>query len=176
MSVDLPAPFSPQRAWTVPRRTRKVTSASACTGPKRFEMPHIQRAMACAEAGCMLDMSLVLPRSRPRDPSQKIEDEDEDDIDRLLEPQQILDLGIVQRRFGDQLDAGVNSLSHLLALDASDHGFDAFVTHLEWVLHHQRINLPGPQAVEQRFLSVESYHFHCGAVLALKSLQRADGS
>ena len=31
--VDLPAPFSPSRAWTVPRSTEKLTSLFATVGP-----------------------------------------------------------------------------------------------------------------------------------------------
>src|SRR5699024_28048 len=36
VSVDLPDPFSPTRAWMVPRRSRKETSSSARTVPKVF--------------------------------------------------------------------------------------------------------------------------------------------
>ena len=38
-SVDLPLPFSPQRATTSPARTSRSTSTSARTGPKDLEIP-----------------------------------------------------------------------------------------------------------------------------------------
>ena len=38
ISVDLPAPFSPSRAWTSPAATSRETSVSARTGPKRLEI------------------------------------------------------------------------------------------------------------------------------------------
>src|SRR5512147_1364152 len=43
MSVDLPAPFSPMRAWTEPGRTRTVTSSSALTPGKLLEIPSISK-------------------------------------------------------------------------------------------------------------------------------------
>src|SRR6187431_1309653 len=39
MSVDLPAPFSPHKAWTSPGRRSKSTPRSARTCPKRFTSP-----------------------------------------------------------------------------------------------------------------------------------------
>ena len=38
-SVDLPAPFSPTRAWIAPRSTSRSTALSACTPPKRLSIP-----------------------------------------------------------------------------------------------------------------------------------------
>src|SRR6186997_1895953 len=38
-SVDFPDPFSPTRAWISPARHSTLTSSSACTAPKAFEMP-----------------------------------------------------------------------------------------------------------------------------------------
>src|SRR4051794_4685962 len=43
MSVDLPAPFSPQIAWISPRCTSKLTFESALTPGKVFVMPRISR-------------------------------------------------------------------------------------------------------------------------------------
>jgi hypothetical protein len=39
MSVLLPAPFSPMRAWTCPAWSSKVTPSSAMVAPKRFSIP-----------------------------------------------------------------------------------------------------------------------------------------
>src|SRR5918994_2192470 len=39
MSVDLPAPFSPIRAWTSPRRSSSVTSSLATTPGNRLVIP-----------------------------------------------------------------------------------------------------------------------------------------
>src|SRR4030088_2084828 len=46
MSVDLPEPFSPTRQCTSPTSSVRSTSRSACTPPKRCEMPAISRKVA----------------------------------------------------------------------------------------------------------------------------------
>src|SRR3954449_10237543 len=43
MSVDLPAPFSPQIAWISPRRTDRLTFSSALTPGKVLVMERISR-------------------------------------------------------------------------------------------------------------------------------------
>src|SRR5436305_2103495 len=43
ISVDLPAPFSPSRACTSPRRRSKLTASLARTPGKRFVMPRSSR-------------------------------------------------------------------------------------------------------------------------------------
>src|SRR3954452_1828708 len=43
ISVDLPEPFSPTRQCTSPTSSVRSTSRSACTPPKRFDMPDISR-------------------------------------------------------------------------------------------------------------------------------------
>src|SRR5215210_843959 len=48
MSVDLPAPFSPRRAWTSPRRSCRSTPSLAVTSPKRFTMPRSSSASSAA--------------------------------------------------------------------------------------------------------------------------------
>src|SRR5918996_1950790 len=48
IKVDLPAPLSPTRAITSPRRTSKSTSESACTAPKALETPLHSRSGAVA--------------------------------------------------------------------------------------------------------------------------------
>src|SRR3954447_3178048 len=50
MSTDLPAPLSPARAVTWPAGTSRLTSASACTGPKFLSMP---RSWSSASPGPM---------------------------------------------------------------------------------------------------------------------------
>src|SRR3954467_14992536 len=47
ISVDLPAPFSPQSAWTSPGRRSKSTPRSARTCPKRFTSPRASSTGAC---------------------------------------------------------------------------------------------------------------------------------
>src|SRR5436309_82444 len=58
ISVDLPAPFSPTRAWTSPRRSTRLTPRSACVGPKCLWMPTIVRRRdsltACRERTWLL--------------------------------------------------------------------------------------------------------------------------
>src|SRR5215210_8642138 len=48
MSVDLPAPFSPRRAWTSPARRSKSTRSLATMRPKRFVMPRSSSAASMA--------------------------------------------------------------------------------------------------------------------------------
>src|SRR3954470_37210 len=47
-SVDFPDPFSPTTAWISPGRQSTLTSRSACTTPKLFEMPLSDSAGAAA--------------------------------------------------------------------------------------------------------------------------------
>ena len=51
MSVLLPAPFSPSRAWTSPTRTSKSTPSLATTPGKRLTMPRRSTARAAGGAG-----------------------------------------------------------------------------------------------------------------------------
>src|SRR5215813_2427273 len=56
MRVDLPAPFSPMSACTVPRSTRSETSSSAATPGKlllMFRTSSRQRSGAAAASPCM---------------------------------------------------------------------------------------------------------------------------
>src|SRR5690349_18752789 len=48
MSVDLPAPFSPRRAWTSPARRSKSTPSLATMRPKRFVIPRSSSAASIA--------------------------------------------------------------------------------------------------------------------------------
>src|SRR5579859_5359503 len=49
ISVDLPAPFSPIRAWTVPRRTRNCTPSRATTPGKDLPTPRTSSTQSAAE-------------------------------------------------------------------------------------------------------------------------------
>src|SRR6478736_7202383 len=49
-SVDLPEPFSPTRQCTSPTSSVRSTSRSACTPPKRFDMPDISRKVVKASS------------------------------------------------------------------------------------------------------------------------------
>ena len=51
MSVDLPAPFSPTRAWTSPARRSKRQSRRACTPGKSLLMPSISTSGAVTTSG-----------------------------------------------------------------------------------------------------------------------------
>ena len=51
MSVDLPAPFSPSRAWTSPVRRSKLTSSLATMPGKRLTMPRISTVDGTPWAG-----------------------------------------------------------------------------------------------------------------------------
>src|ERR671911_577962 len=66
ISVDLPAPFSPRRAWISPRRSSRSTPSLAVTAPKRLTMPRSSRASSAAPdvedaVGAGLER-VVLPR------------------------------------------------------------------------------------------------------------------
>ena len=50
ISVDLPAPFSPSRAWTSPATTSKSTRSFATTEPNFFVIPLSSRAGGRASA------------------------------------------------------------------------------------------------------------------------------
>ena len=46
--VDLPAPFSPIKAWTVPGRTVRLTPSSALTPGNSLQMPRISSSAGCS--------------------------------------------------------------------------------------------------------------------------------
>src|ERR687895_2944608 len=50
MRVDLPAPFSPRRAWTSPLRRSKLTSSFATTPGNLFVIPRSSRSVSSAIA------------------------------------------------------------------------------------------------------------------------------
>src|SRR3954453_20561519 len=62
ISVDLPDPFSPTRQCTSPTSSVRSTSRSACTPPKRFDMPDISRNVDKGSS-CI---GTVQPSGRPR--------------------------------------------------------------------------------------------------------------
>src|ERR1700755_300849 len=63
MSVDLPAPLSPSRQWTSPRRRRSVTPESAITLPKYLLTFSSDRMMS----SCLRVSDMVVSRLRLRD-------------------------------------------------------------------------------------------------------------
>src|SRR3954463_7213261 len=72
ISVDLPAPFSPIRACTVPGRIRRLTPSSATTPGYRLVMPSASRrysgmAIASARPASSFTMAdaIVIPPSNP---------------------------------------------------------------------------------------------------------------
>src|SRR5713101_5038575 len=73
MRVDLPEPFSPTRQCTSPTSSVRSTSRSACTPPKRFEMPDISRKVAkgssCDETVLSRNLSKDLSKNLSKDPS-----------------------------------------------------------------------------------------------------------
>src|SRR4051794_6418582 len=60
ISVDLPAPFSPIRAWTSPGRTSKLTSERAWVAPKRLLIASTR------SSGVVLRVSVLLSVSSTR--------------------------------------------------------------------------------------------------------------
>src|ERR1700738_4264486 len=73
MRVDLPEPFSPTRQCTSPTSSVRSTLRSACTPPKRFEMPDISRKGAKGSS-CN---EIVLSRNRfdpCRIPERKVQE------------------------------------------------------------------------------------------------------
>ena len=66
MSVDFPAPFSPSRACTSPRRRSKSTLSFAVSAPKRLVTPFSSRASGWVVLGQgyllgLVGMSVISP-------------------------------------------------------------------------------------------------------------------
>ncbi len=59
MSVDLPAPFSPSRMCTSPRRREKSTPSSATTPGKVFLISRISRTGASAVLSSWLKVEMT---------------------------------------------------------------------------------------------------------------------
>src|SRR4051812_7965997 len=64
MSVDLPAPFSPRRAWTSPARRSKSTLSFATIRPKRFVIPRSSSAASMRWLRAVLGRGADLVRRR----------------------------------------------------------------------------------------------------------------
>src|SRR5882724_8146962 len=62
--VDLPAPFGPMMACTVPRSTRRVTPSTAASAPKRRVSPSVSRSTSATAA-----------LQEPGDPAREEEDD-----------------------------------------------------------------------------------------------------
>src|SRR6266511_5099642 len=108
ISVDLPAPFSPSRQWTSPRRRATETSSFASTPGKRFVMPTSSTAGAAVSPpdGAPVDVGpvrlsdpvrspLVLPRRPPKRPPRGLR---ASSLARLLLLDQSLDLSGLRRQ------------------------------------------------------------------------------
>src|SRR5262245_9196213 len=65
ISVDLPAPFSPTRAWTSPGKSSRSTPRSACVGPKRLSMAVMARRGGVMRALALLRVLRPLDRALP---------------------------------------------------------------------------------------------------------------
>src|SRR3954451_21780292 len=70
MSVDLPAPFSPQIAWISPRRTSRLTFSSALTPGKVLVIERISRMLSAMDY-VVLVCSLV-PEPGVRAPQRRV--------------------------------------------------------------------------------------------------------
>src|SRR3954453_17783421 len=69
MSVDLPAPFSPQIAWISPRRTSRLTFSSALTPGKVLVIERISRMLSAMDyvvLVCSMVPEPVCGRCAPR--------------------------------------------------------------------------------------------------------------
>src|SRR3982074_1167821 len=71
ISVDLPEPFSPTRQCTSPASSVRSTSRSACTPPKRLDMPDISRKVvkgsSCSGTAyqAMASTRIAFPTGKP---------------------------------------------------------------------------------------------------------------
>ena len=68
ISVLLPAPFSPTRAWTSPALTARSTPPSARVAPKRLCTPRMARRTDCSEAVALPGVSVIFDPHRGRVP------------------------------------------------------------------------------------------------------------
>src|ERR687898_274133 len=69
MSVDLPAPFSPTRAWTSPPRSSNDTSSSARVAPNRLDIPRMARTGAASASVTGRRPARYTPRHPPNGPT-----------------------------------------------------------------------------------------------------------
>src|SRR5690606_7494583 len=110
VSVDLPEPFSPTRAWIVPRRTWKETSSSACTVPKVLVTPSTRTARSSRPGSTACGRSVVIVAGVLRghvDPGLVAVDHLVLDADRGValdaEVGSVLDAPAVQQSLGDHV-------------------------------------------------------------------------
>src|SRR3990170_7089308 len=71
MSVLLPAPFSPRRAWISPTRRSKSTPSLATTPGKRLTIPRISTASGGAATLAGAVIASVLEGKSPRRPGRR---------------------------------------------------------------------------------------------------------
>src|SRR2546428_4223599 len=128
MSVDLPAPFSPTSACTSPARSSKRQSLRACTPGKSFEMAVISTRRPPAAS------------ATPDPPAEERDHRWRDSPAPVLASsfsllvQQCGDIGLVDVRLVVPLEAGIDVLVELLALDCLHGGLDALEPDADRVL------------------------------------------
>src|ERR1700688_1261367 len=148
ISVDLPEPFSPTRQCTSPISSVRSTSRSACTPPKRFEMPDISRKVAKGSS-CG---GILKPRG----------DQPVDGF--LVDPHDLVDLdllaGDIDRRF-----AKAGDLDAIRDRLAGEHEFgdrDHRVTCIGWIPQEA---LADDVVRDQRFRLARQHGAHDGDLL-----------
>src|SRR5260221_2296664 len=100
-SVDLPAPFSPTRAWIVPGATSKATSRTASMPPKLLLMPtRLRRATVIAASVQHVRRDAGAPRGAADAGDRLVVERDA--LDRVA----LLELGLEQARRIQPVDIG----------------------------------------------------------------------
>src|SRR5437879_6855560 len=141
MRVDLPAPFSPTRAWTSPARSSKRQSRRACTPGKSLEMASIStRRPPTASATPDPPAEERGRRARATAPSLFFA------RSFSLLVQEWRDVGCVDVRLVVVLEARVDVLVELLALDRLERRLDALEADADRVLRDR----PGLGAAADR--------------------------
>ena len=134
ISVLLPAPFCPTSAHTSPPRTARSTPSSATVPPNALRTRRISK---CARQA-----------ARRFQPSRQV----------WL--QQLLDSGVGHSVASDELRAGIDAFLDRTALKVLDHGLHTEITHVDRILHDERIDVPVAQALHERVRGVEPDVLH----------------
>src|SRR5688572_12978500 len=142
MSVLFPAPFSPMRACTSPRRTSRSTPRSAAVGPKLFRTPRISRMMSPPrEESVTATPSLAQPLR---------------EIGRV----EGAHLGRVHVLRGDDHRSRVHDLLHGLPADMVDERLHPQVAHADRVLEDEPLDLALLHRLDERLARVEADVLH----------------
>src|ERR1700722_2989429 len=139
ISVDLPAPFSPTRAWTSPGRTSRATERKATVEPKRLWIPvMVSRAVVTPHTPASL-----LRIGRPLDGALRL------DVRREL-ALHFIAIHVVLR----EIDLAGAKLFVVevdgVALQMLDQRPDAEVAHAVGVLHNQAVDVSLADGLQQR--------------------------